>query len=213
MPKKKYKKTTNEHIEDVTLAEASKRGSADVGNDRSGQIYARGLTSGTLRGEQRIDGQIILNDEADDRILIGIQEGGFGTKNLGIKVSQEGQDVKTATDDNLIMSSAFNMFKIVDSGTATRTLPNPVTANTTYSKTVAHNLGYAPMALVYVSDGSTIAMMPYTTHAATSGNFFAQNYFVVDSTNIVFYHMNGGSAFFNGVTLTYKYFLIRETAN
>lgn len=104
-------------IDDVPLKQAL------VGDQTLDPNYTRSLKSGTMRGEQRIDGTLILNDESNDRVLLGIQEGGFGTKNLGFKISQEGVDVQDATSNELIMSSAFNMFKIVESGTFSMTKP------------------------------------------------------------------------------------------
>jgi len=58
----------------------------------------------------------VISDGTNDRIIAGFQKDGFGNKNFGFKVSQEGYDVKTATDDQLIMSSSFNMLKIIQSG-------------------------------------------------------------------------------------------------
>ena len=56
------------------------------------------------------------NNDTKPGILIGFQEGGFGDRNYGIKVAQEGYDVRTAAEANLIMSSQFNTFKIAASG-------------------------------------------------------------------------------------------------
>ncbi len=61
-----------------------------------------------------------VGDGTTDRVLVGFQKDGFGTgQDYGIKVSQDGYNVKTASDDQLVMSSAFNMFKIVQTGTVT----------------------------------------------------------------------------------------------
>ena len=57
----------------------------------------------------------------------------MSTSDYGIKVSKPGVDVKTADDDELVMSSSFNMLKTKATGT--------VTAPTT----VAHGLAYVPI--------------------------------------------------------------------
>lgn len=48
--------------------------------------------------------QIIFSDASNKRMFIGYQEGGFGGsgKDFGIKVSQPGIDVTTATDSQLL---------------------------------------------------------------------------------------------------------------
>lgn len=174
--------------------------------------YMRSNQAGTMRGEQRIDGTLIINDKSDDRILAGIQEGGFGTKDLGIKVSQTGIDVKTADDDELVMSSAFNMLKIVSTISTSQTLPNPVVAGTTYTKTYAHGLSYTPGIMAFMDDGS-IAPIPRTVHAALATTPFQAQFLVsVDSTNVTFKVMTAGSSFYNGLTINYKVYLFRETA-
>jgi hypothetical protein len=62
----------------------------------------------------------IVKDAGTPRVLLGYQKDGFGTGgDYGLKVSQDGQNVVTATDSQLAFSSAFNMFKIVETGTFT----------------------------------------------------------------------------------------------
>lgn len=55
-----------------------------------------------------------FSDNTTRRMLIGYQQDGWGTgKNFGIKISQEGIDVTTATDSELLFSmdlSAWNWF-------------------------------------------------------------------------------------------------------
>jgi len=52
---------------------------------------------------------------------------------LGMRISKEGFDVKTCSDDQLVMSSSFNMLKTALNGTA---------AGTTF---ISHGLGYPPI--------------------------------------------------------------------
>ena len=61
---------------------------------------------------------------------------------LGFKVSQEGSDVKTAIDEELVMSSSFNMLK-------TKTVGLTVGA-----ENVAHGLAYIPIFFTSVQGAS-----------------------------------------------------------
>lgn len=65
----------------------------------------------------------------------------------GVKVSKEGFDVKTTADTNLVMTSEMPFFKIVAQGSASIN----VTADGVYNTTIAHNLGYSPAHVHYVS--------------------------------------------------------------
>jgi len=66
----------------------------------------------------------------------------------GIKISQEGNDVKDCGDHLLIFSSAFNTLKEYMRGTVSAS----VAAGARTEKTVAHGLGYAPSYIVF-NDG------------------------------------------------------------
>lgn len=56
--------------------------------------------------------KVITDENGDDRILLGRKE----TGDYAVKVSAVGYDVNTATDDQLVMSSDWNMWKIIASG-------------------------------------------------------------------------------------------------
>lgn len=58
----------------------------------------------------------------------------------GIKISQEGYDVKTCADLNLILKSDFTLLKVKASGTAD--------TSTGFAQ-IYHGLGYKPQFLVY----------------------------------------------------------------
>jgi len=77
--------------------------------------------------------KVITDEDGKDRIVLGKQEDGT----YAIKVSADGADVGTATDDQLVMNSDWNMWKIIASGqaymptTSTRRAGN-ITLNSTY---------------------------------------------------------------------------------
>lgn len=67
-----------------------------------------------------------------------------------LKVAKEGYDALTATNDQLIFNSSQNIFKIVESGTATINVPGA--ANDFIDEVVIdHNLGFVPSYEVYVT--------------------------------------------------------------
>lgn len=59
--------------------------------------------------------KVITDEDGFDRIVIGKQEDG----SYNIKVSGDGKDVNTATPDELIMSSEWDLWKIINSGRIT----------------------------------------------------------------------------------------------
>jgi len=66
----------------------------------------------------------------------------------GIKVSEEGYDVKTADNINLSMKLDLTMLKVALSGSV----------DLAGDQTIAHNLGYVPQFLVYVWNGTKCYM-------------------------------------------------------
>jgi hypothetical protein len=169
----------------------------------------------------------IISDGTNDRILIGYQKAGFGTKDLGIKVSQEGYDVKTATDAQLVMSSAFNAFKIVLSGTVTLTVPDPMISHTTYTATIPHGLSTAPAFQAYVTvpsgwsglNANQLTQLPtmlLDSDVATNGaTLFAYVQGRCDSTNLYLDVMNPAETNQAGMgtSWVFKYYILQETAN
>jgi len=65
---------------------------------------------------------------------------------FGIKISEAGYDVFTATDKQLIFKSDFQLIKVAFSGTV------PLIQNWI---TITHNLGYIPQFLVFINDSNT----------------------------------------------------------
>jgi hypothetical protein len=65
----------------------------------------------------------------------------------GIKVSEDGFDVKTADDKNLSLKTGFSLLNVCQEGS--------LTVNET-PEVISHNLGYQPQFLVWVDEGSGI---------------------------------------------------------
>lgn len=183
--------------------------------DNSGRkIYVRNDAQGT-----------IVNDGSFDRILIGYQKDGFGSRNLGLKMSQDGYDVKTATDAQLIMSSEFNMFKILATATVTTdVVAKPVSPTLFKDTTFSFPTGVAattePAFLAFSGvPGAVGNQMPFiATIADGIGSYGAIKYIIRCHTSI-----SGGFAYFNARVITYdqsvdvpatsiKYYILQETA-
>lgn len=156
--------------------------------------------------------KIIKDDSGTQRLLTGFQQDGFDNGNVGVKLSQQGYDVTSATADQLIFSTDFNSFKIVQSGTGTVSYAG---SSGQATATVAHNLGYVPAAMVYYDDGTQIFGTPWSL--ATSAGLVSQIIdWYVTSTDLVlrFTKLNvAGGTYSSDATIDYRYYLLQETAN
>lgn len=129
---------------------------------------------------------LTIYDSTNTRRMLG---GQYPDGNIKIALSQSGFDVATATDDQLIWSSDFNAFKIVLTGEAIITVPNPQGTDFSSQKVVTHNLGYIPSYLVYVSPPASYFDFANIRQLVP---FF--EYAIFDSANpgnIEGYHING----------------------
>ena len=101
----------------------------------------------------------------------------------GLKVSKDGYDVLTATDEELAFSTKYSLQKIFLQGN----IIVVGTPSTEVISSVAHNLGYKPAFLVWVRD-------PYTANTPTILAVEANSHAYVDENNIYFrVFWNGGS--------------------
>ena len=99
------------------------------------------------------DKQFMLNDETDDRLLIGYQEDGFGAGiHYGIKHSKAGYDVKTA----LTKTNKKN-FTILNTDAAHKVSIQLVVAA---DVNVAHGLGFRPFWDAYILTNSLSRAAP-----------------------------------------------------
>lgn len=165
--------------------------------------------------------QIISTDSTGvDRVLLGFQEDGFGTgKDQGIKVSQDGYDVLTATNSQLIMSSAFNMFKIIATGSGR--ISAGAAGSSTYVD-ITHNLGVKPVVLLFGYPPDTSQwwgagysqMMPIVYWGLTGGLYavdammFAQ---ITTTTMRIAVSRSAASAAGAAGEWTYQFYMMQET--
>lgn len=166
----------------------------------------------------------VLSDGTTNRVLLGYQRGGFsapGSPNFGFKISQPGQDVLQATTDELVMSSDFNMFKIVKIIPITIPGFNLNTGASTWGTnfsniTVAHGEDYIPFFVAAgTGGGGAYFPIPQIGLNLTAGNPQWSTITVVsDATNL--YAEQQMLAYNLNVTVAsadIKVWILRETAN
>jgi len=160
----------------------------------------------------------VVSDGVLNRVVLGYQKDGFGTgKNYGIKVSQDGYDVLTATNDQLVMSSAFNNLKIFQQGTVSLTRDASVAAGSGVSIDVPHSLGKVPMVIAYADSGGGARPLPVLLGSWTGGGssytyVLTRSLFAnVSSSTVTFFYTAG----FTGLTETWniKYYILTSTTD
>lgn len=183
-------------------------------------------TNSLIRDVQGMqDVQVFKDDTGTRRVLMGRGPSGF----YGMKVSQEGNDVYDATDDQLVFNSDNNIFKIVQTGEITVTPPftgsPPNTQSGTHTTSLAHGLSFTPAYIAYVTIPSTAGLSggdlsqtpliyPDDTGGASRGTIFVMCDLVVDSTNITakVYQRNNIDYSPADPNFVFKYYLLQETA-
>lgn len=187
-----------------------------TGDATNGQL-ASGLND-ILREQQNSQiTQVFKDDTGTRRVLAGRGADGF----YGFKVSKEGVDVYTATNEQLIFNSdSQSIFNIIDSDTvSTPTLsiadPGAAYSYNLATTTIAHGLSYTPTIFAYIDLGGSFLPLPYTTYLTGSGGASWYTYSVqTDATNV--YISVEALTFDRAVSepaYPLKYFLLQESAN
>lgn len=163
----------------------------------------------------------------DDNGLKQLYAGRFPDGKVRIKLAQAGFDVESATDDQLVWSSDFRSFKIVDDGIgqapAVTTASDGTNTNSGFAtNSYPHNLGYTPLIMAFVEvSPSQYSLMPYsevTSANDPSGGIVSSFYRITaSSTNVEIFHYvvsyapGIGTGTYPAVNV--KYYLLRETAS
>lgn len=185
-----------------------------------------GVNSGKVRLEQG-NNRLIVNDGTRDRLIIGEEDDG----DIVVKLSQSAYDVKTATSAQLVMSSEFNMFKIVQSGTTS--ISKTATNSGTFVD-VSHSLGYTPLVLAFINNTNSLfglgSPLPcsHNYEVVTAPAYGSYTFRVIDgscsltadTTKVRFTvstpsDTNGGgvAAYNFAYTIGIKYYILAETAS
>ena len=115
---------------------------------------------------------------------------------LGIRISQEGVDVKTGLDKQMVLTSKYSIFKGSIQGTGTVSVPRNGTPTTV---TIPHGLGYAPMVQAFIKEAGAVVFsstvwqqLPiYTLYSFPEGDGEFSATISSDSTNIyIEFYMN-----------------------
>ena len=205
-------------IPDISIADYAKNNT----------VLPRDITTGNMRGTQTILGsaksKVVIGNIPDTNSDFGVAfydstgvmrslTGMYPDGSVKSKLSQAGYSVDTATNDQLVWSSDFNVFKIVSSGTTT------IAANgsSNASASVAHSLPYLPAVIGYIYDGTSYYPLPnfqVTTTGAPARTITGLVNVTVDTTNVTFQAQGLGvpPATFS-TDIVVKYYLLRETVN
>lgn len=168
--------------------------------------------------------QIFKDDTGTRRVLLGKGANDF----YGLKVSQSGVDVTTATNSQLVFNSGNNIFKIVSSGTMT--LPQASLSQTgtdqwnsgSSSVSVNHGLSYVPTVVAFALSSGLYYPLNYTSHGVGSFNNPSWDTISIrsDATTIgaslsmlMYSGTLAGSFTFTNGPYTIKYYILQETAN
>lgn len=117
--------------------------------------------------------------------------------NHGIKITLDGYDVSTASDEQLAFSSKYKLSKIQLQGTVTVT----GTPSNYVTSSITHGLGYRPAFLCWVRD-------PYITNDPTRHAMEGTSRAYIDDDKIYFkVYWNGGS---NQNFVFYYYVLVGD---
>lgn len=157
---------------------------------------------------------LVGNDANTDRAIWGYQKDGFTDgDDFGFKISRKGVRVQDATDDELIMSSAFNLPKIVVSDVLVLTppaIPTPGMTTATYT----HDLGYVPSFLPFWEfDGNSYFTIPkYWFTAGGALAYSLEAYTTASIFQVEFFYLAASPSGYPG-PINIKFYLFRETAS
>ena len=144
-----------------------------------------------------------------------LHAGMFPSGDIKIKLSQLGVDVLTATDDQLVWSSDFKTFKIIDSGTKEI---NKAALSASEVETVSHTLGYAPLVIAFATQIGVAVQNPVPDIAVDSatGLVSKQAGINVTATGINFYVLTpswaGNTFYTDPLDYFFRYYILQETA-
>ncbi len=163
---------------------------------------------------------LVGNDATNDRAIWGYQKDGFTEgDDFGFKISRKGVRVQDATDDELIMSSAFNLPKIVVSDTMILTPPAVPTPGSTFASYThglldSNGLPYIPGFMSWwVFDGLSYLPMPKYWFTAGGALAYSLEISVTATTlDVEFFYRAASPSGYPG-PINIKFYLFRETAS
>lgn len=168
-------------------------------------------------GLKFLERQIIAVQDGENKAAMGF----YGSANkFGLKVAQNGIDVLTATDDQLIFNSENNVFKIVKVMDVSVTINSP--SSVTASTTTAHNLGFTPAYVAFITPDASFPTPISSNNGpnpfpiiGTGGSlpFLIAQLQVTVNESSVFFSIVTGTGVSGTFTNTARVYLMQETAN
>jgi hypothetical protein len=164
------------------------------------------------------NGMLITDSSDVPRLIAGEDQNG----NIIIKLSQASNDVTTASDDKLIFSSDFNMFKVTKIVNVTQSISHTVSTPSYQEDDVAHGLDIEPAFVAFIkldpvlqalSGGEVNHANPAMVHINQSGLvvLLALLEVYVDDTNVTLLGNLGGGVNSGTYVNTAKVYLLQET--
>lgn len=164
----------------------------------------------------------IIREGDTPRILFGYQKDGFGVgSDYGLKISQPGYDVTTATDTELVFNSNYNSFKIL----ATGTISVSKAANDSFEVGSVDLSGVTgitdtPAILVFADYNNELLPSTYPITSGTYAGYVQLSFnYEVDSTITLFvevsapnYGAGSNVAYVNPLDTTFRYYVLVETS-
>lgn len=132
----------------------------------------------------------------------------------GLKISRAGYDVKTASNENLILTSDYPFLKAYFQGSFSIN----ITGNGTYKKSIVHGLGYHP---AYLHLGVYFATLNDTNKRvlgcwgaeSMAGEIQTDSYVTNDSLTIGWRDTSGGDFRSYPYTVYFYYYLFYDKLN
>lgn len=198
-------------------------------NDSVTNRLAHGTTQNQNSGEiaeddglKFLERQIIAKQDGFNKAAFGF----YGDANkFGLKVAQDGFDVLTASDSQLIFNSEQNSFKILSYGGGSIPVSNPMTPSQVITATGFHNLGFTPAFIAfgniptgggYIGAGqlTNLPAHVYGTVGASFGQIAAFMQMRVDDTALYIDVINPSAINVPnlGSPWRFTYYLLQETA-
>lgn len=159
---------------------------------------------------------LVVSDGKNDILFAGREADG----SIVVKVAKTGFDAKTASGNNLIFNSGQDIFKIVQKGSTTITVPTPSGVGASIiGDLIPHNQTHRPTIIANITSSSTgtggtgNTPTPWTSFSGTGNLQFIADFNTIDDTNFQFYvQWITSTTQFSGIW-TFTYYILQESFN
>lgn len=124
-------------------------------------------------------------------------------EDYGIKISKDGVDVLSAAEIDLVFTSKYKTFKVIQTGTWSGNIAG---AGGNVTVDISHSLGYDPGSLVFMNIGSKRFL---TSHYATTDNQSVTSDVFAITNNTIRIYLDASLGTFSG-TITGRYYIFAD---